>query len=274
MYLLIDQGNSRCKYVLTSSVQDFSAEVSGAWDDIGANKEQLKKQLHKFTDTKLAGVLVSSVSSHEQKAIFKEACEETLQLTPQFALSESAYRSHSSRTLVNRYATPEALGIDRWLGMIAVFERCRSDFVVIDAGTAITVDWVTAEGQHQGGHIVASKRLLQRTLLGDTGGIAWSAGHDKEVQGDLLGHNTSAAVALGADVMVEGYCRQLVKQIIKAYSHADRRDGLEFWVTGGDGECLLSVIEQEIKEHKKTYRAKYDSKLVFKGLNHWFSVNN
>lgn len=283
MYLLIDQGNSRCKYVLTKSVEPFKEETAGAWNSKASSADELKKHLEQFVSVGVKAVIISSVASLEAKKAFKQACEKTLAITPFFAESTSSYTAKGisptgncaqlSRTLVNTYAKPQALGVDRWLAMIAVFERCVTDFIVIDAGTAITADWVNAQGVHQGGHIVAGKKLLQQSLLGETGGIAWSASHDNQAEGDLFGQNTSAAVSLGADVMVEGYCRQLVRQIISAYKDADNRNDLEIWLTGGDGAEVLQWIEQELQLLNKPFKVTLEPKLVFLGLNHWFSVN-
>lgn len=284
MYLFIDQGNSRCKYVLTKSVDPFKEETVGAWDSKASSADALQKYLEQFADYGVKAVIISSVASLEDKEVFKQACEKTLTITPIFAVSTSSYTAkdswlignsaQASRTLINSYENPQALGVDRWLAMIAVFERCHTDFMVIDAGTAITADWVNAQGVHQGGHIVAGKGLLQQALLGETGGIAWSASHDNQAEGELFGQNTSAAVSMGADVMVEGYCRQLVRQLVSAYGNSDKDNTLEIWITGGDGADVAQGIKQELKLLNKPFKVILDRALVFKGLNHWFSVNN
>ena len=141
MYLFIDQGNSRCKYVLTKSVELFKEEAAGAWDSKASSADELKKHLEQFAGFGVKAVIISSVASLEAKKVFKQACEKTLVITPVFAESTSSYiakdsspignSAQSSRTLVNSYANPQALGVDRWLAMIAVFERCVTDFIVL-----------------------------------------------------------------------------------------------------------------------------------------------
>jgi type III pantothenate kinase len=54
----------------------------------------------------------------------------------------------------NAYREPERLGVDRWLALIAASELERGDVIVIDAGSAITLDLLRADGTHLGGAIL------------------------------------------------------------------------------------------------------------------------
>ena len=56
--------------------------------------------------------------------------------------------------VVNGYAQPQQLGVDRWLALLAAAELVDSDCMVIDAGSAITVDLLRADGRHLGGAIL------------------------------------------------------------------------------------------------------------------------
>lgn len=56
--------------------------------------------------------------------------------------------------VTNAYREPERLGVDRWLALIAASELVRGDVVVIDAGSAITLDLLRADGKHLGGAIL------------------------------------------------------------------------------------------------------------------------
>ena len=42
---------------------------------------------------------------------------------------------------MSSYAEPERMGVDRWLVMLAAHARNEGALCVIDAGTAVTVDW-------------------------------------------------------------------------------------------------------------------------------------
>lgn len=56
--------------------------------------------------------------------------------------------------VTNAYRQPERLGVDRWMALIAASELAAGDAVVIDAGSALTLDLMQADGQHLGGAIL------------------------------------------------------------------------------------------------------------------------
>ncbi|MCZ7599940.1 MAG: type III pantothenate kinase [Gammaproteobacteria bacterium] len=63
--------------------------------------------------------------------------------------------------LENRYANPAQLGVDRWLALIAARRLGGGPVVVVDCGTAITVDLVDGAGVFHGGMILPGRRLLE-----------------------------------------------------------------------------------------------------------------
>jgi len=77
-----------------------------------------------------------------------------------YIASQAKYKS-----LTNSYKQPESLGSDRWLAMIACYEYCRdSSFIVLDIGTAITIDVVDSIGSHQGGLIFPGLDKIRQTF--------------------------------------------------------------------------------------------------------------
>jgi len=74
--------------------------------------------------------------------------------------SQARYKS-----LKNIYNDPSLLGTDRWLGMISSYEMSQGKgFVLLDIGTAITIDAVNKEGVHQGGLIFPGLDKLRLTF--------------------------------------------------------------------------------------------------------------
>jgi len=74
-----------------------------------------------------------------------------------FVLSQKIYKS-----LTNAYNDPESLGCDRWLAMIACYEASRGkNFILLDIGTAITIDIVNNSGNHLGGLIFPGLKKLR-----------------------------------------------------------------------------------------------------------------
>ncbi|MDH3632433.1 MAG: type III pantothenate kinase [Gammaproteobacteria bacterium] len=56
--------------------------------------------------------------------------------------------------VTNGYREPERLGVDRWMALIAASELVGGDVVIIDAGSAMTLDLLRADGKHLGGAIL------------------------------------------------------------------------------------------------------------------------
>jgi type III pantothenate kinase len=66
--------------------------------------------------------------------------------------------------VTNTYLNPQQLGVDRWLGLIAARQRTRAPVLVVSAGTAMTVDALSAEGVFLGGVIVPGASLMRQSL--------------------------------------------------------------------------------------------------------------
>ncbi len=67
--------------------------------------------------------------------------------------------------LICGYTEPAQLGVDRWLAMLACWTRWKKAFVLVNAGTAMTLDLVFNTGKHGGGYIVAGLGLHRDALL-------------------------------------------------------------------------------------------------------------
>ena len=71
----------------------------------------------------------------------------------------------------NSYAKPAQLGCDRWAALLGAHARCPGAVVVVNAGTALTVDALTADGVFVGGIIVPGVELMRSALARDTAGL-------------------------------------------------------------------------------------------------------
>jgi len=86
--------------------------------------------------------------------------------------------------VVNRYEVPSQLGPDRWASLIAARRRAVAaneaiprGCVVVNAGTAVTIDALDGDGVFRGGLILPGIDLMLRTLADNTAGLRTSAGH-------------------------------------------------------------------------------------------------
>jgi type III pantothenate kinase len=148
--LLIDAGNSRIKWGLWHA---------NAWQGRGAvpvsEPEALRTVL---ADTAPSWVGVSCVAGDEIRtrltALFDEAGVEVFWL-------KSAATGHG---IINRYDRPETLGTDRYAALIACGRSGQAPCVVVSAGTAVTVDALTGDGEFLGGMILPGASLMRHAL--------------------------------------------------------------------------------------------------------------
>jgi len=76
-------------------------------------------------------------------------------LEARFGEAVTRCRSEAERLgLRNGYDQPERLGVDRWLALLGAAALVDGDCLVIDAGSAITVDLLRGDGRHLGGAIL------------------------------------------------------------------------------------------------------------------------
>lgn len=104
-----------------------------------------------------------------------------------------AHTSARVGDVVNAYAHPENHGVDRWMACLAAYTRGPGSVLVADAGTAITLDWVDARGQHGGGLIAPGLGAMRSTLRAHTQLRPEAA----IMHGDWLATDTDGAIASG-----------------------------------------------------------------------------
>ena len=99
----------------------------------------------------------------------------------------------------NAYREPTQLGTDRWAGLIAAWHLIGGAALVVNAGTAVTVDALTAQGVFRGGVILPGLALMASSLASGTAGLPRAQGAFAEFP-----DNTDDAIASGALLAVCG----------------------------------------------------------------------
>ncbi|WP_193987978.1 type III pantothenate kinase [Lelliottia steviae] len=152
-------------------------------------------------------------------------------------------------TLSCAYQQYQNLGIDRWLAVIAAFvEYPQQNCIIIDAGTATTIDVLNSEGTHLGGWILPGLDLMTTSLTQNTKRVF----DDAQIPfSPELGCNTPNGLKNGALVATLGAIEQ-AKQHISGAS-------VTLLFAGGYGKLLADSFSH----------SQFDSLLVFKGLNYW-----
>ncbi|HET9469698.1 MAG TPA: type III pantothenate kinase, partial [Usitatibacter sp.] len=95
--------------------------------------------------------------------------------------------------VVNGYRDPRQLGADRWAALVAAHAAGEGHKLVANAGTALTIDALAADGRFVGGLIVPGPSLMRRALSGGTARLPLGDGAFEEFP-----TSTAAAIASGA----------------------------------------------------------------------------
>jgi type III pantothenate kinase len=94
----------------------------------------------------------------------------------------------------NAYEEPSRLGSDRWAALIAAWHVMRRSCLVVNCGTATTIDALSDKGEFLGGLILPGITLMRQSLLRNTAKLA-------DVSGNLQDFPRNTADAIHGGVM-------------------------------------------------------------------------
>ena len=237
MYLLIDIGNTRIKWqhrddetILNSGsmmVEDFM--------DIDFSDFQLVKK-----------VLISNVN----QAVVLDKIKESISL---FDCPIIEAKSETNHILINDYEDSLSLGVDRWLTALGAWKKYKKPLLVINAGTAITIDWIDLDSQEKphfkGGMILPGVAISLAILNDSTNLIDTEIGTTK-----YPSVNTTDAVTTGIFTSIQGAVNLVCRKLPPT---------LPILLTGGDATLIYEQSDNEWKS-----RIKMEDDLVFEGLMH------
>lgn len=112
------------------------------------------------------------------------------------------------------YENPSEVGADRIVNSVAAFHKHRGPCVIVDLGTAITFDVVSASGRYLGGLICAGIGISIEALFAKTARLPMVEFKDPE---NLIGTNTVASIQAGlfygAIGMIDGILERLTEKL-------------------------------------------------------------
>ncbi len=255
--LLIDQGSSRIKWIGA-----LWTAMSGRWDlDVTSFGEGDAESLAAALDTgeimPPEAVLLTSVATPERAAVIEgvvadQTSAELVRLTSQ----------QETCGIVNGYRRFEKLGADRWMAIVGGAVHYGLPLVVMDLGTATTLDAVDETGCHLGGLIFPGPGSMVDALKSSTAldlsGASFAARARRPAgapQRDTLkaiegGIVTAQLGALGA--FVKWFRTRLETALA---------DGVKIVITGGAAGAILSADFGGSDE-----QVIHDPLLVFRGM--------
>jgi len=135
---------------------------------------------------------------------------------------------------------PEKVGIDRLLAARAALASAKcTPVIVVQAGTALTVDWVDHQGRFQGGSILPGAGLALQYLAAGTDQLPWLPADSIDGLPRLPGKNTEEAIAAGVHASLVGGVSYLVERYRKEIGGKAR---VPVVISGGDGRLVHAHI--------------------------------
>jgi type III pantothenate kinase len=138
-----------------------------------------------------------------------------------------------------RYPKPESIGPDRLANAVALAHMHGAPGIVIDFGTAVTFDVLSADKFYIGGVIAPGLRLMTDYLHERT---ALLPRVDLREPASAIGQSTEGAILAGAAI---GY-RGMVKGILEALKKELGGSDVRIVATGGDAEWIISGMGEDI----------------------------
>lgn len=181
----------------------------------------------RMADLPHASILIASVN---------DAVADRLKAMIEDQLSIETYRVGVDVPVpIGRQLDPETItGVDRLLNAAAAYDRIHQACVVIDAGTALTVDFIDGEGTFHGGAIAPGASMQLQALHEHTEGLP-ELRFRKPDEG-AFGRSTAQAMLHGVFHGIRGTVQRLVEQYAQRYGAFP-----QVIATGGDAEALFET---------------------------------
>ncbi len=228
MNLIIDFGNTLVKLAVFEQ-NSLKEVVAVANEEFDLFFEKINKKF-----SKIDAVIISSVTKNQFLDLnrLKTQYPNVVVLDHQTPLP-----------LLNKYATPETLGIDRIaLAAGAVLKYPNTNVLVIDAGTCITYDIITENGEYLGGAISPGIAIRYKALNDYTAKLPLLP---KTMPNDFIGDSTKTSIHSG---VINGVLEE-INGLVFSYRH--RFADLTVILTGGDTDFLSERLKSSIFANPK-----------------------
>ena len=219
MNLLIDAGNSRVKWGWHDG-RDWASIATVSLIEFAASSDHINP--FSVTHENPSRIVISNVAGEGAHQLL-------VNWTSIFDAEPLWVKGEAERCGVrSRYERPEQLGPYRWAALIAARALQPGPCLVVNAGTATTVDALSADGEFLGGLILPGIELMRFVLHEHTGRLPIQEGAFRD-----LPRNTLDAIETG--------CRHAQAGAVERMFRATGGNGLCL-VSGGGGESLMELL--------------------------------
>lgn len=225
MRLLVDLGNSRLKWVLNApgrwelgmalhQGEDMTRLLDDAWGALEAPQR----------------IVMTSVAAKELRQALDQWATRRWSLVPYVVQAQRAQLG-----VTNSYREPASLGADRWAALIGARALTQTPACIVDCGTAVTVDALSADGVFLGGAIFPGLRLLRQSLAQGAAALPLAFGDDTS----CLARATADGIAAGTMLGLLGAIERMLVEQQKVIG-----PGMQVFLTGGDAPLLAARLTQ------------------------------
>lgn len=242
MKLLIDVGNTCSKFVTCQNDKLSPINI------VESHKINLQWLETNFTSVEQC--LISNVSDDQLNEIFFTWCEKQ---NIHYHLIQSETEKFN---VVCAYEKPNTFGVDRWLGLLGAEKLFTNQAsLIVDLGTATTIDLLSSSGQHCGGWILPGIDLMFSSVVNNTNKVFATP---EQVEQINFANNTSEAVNQASWAATIGFISTAVTCAKNNYLAAE--EPLTLILTGGNAKQLSQLV---------TFEYELVENLVFVGMNRY-----
>lgn len=226
--LVLDAGNTRVKWGVTAG-DEWLAFGAAPKDDVAALVEAWRPWI--VPGVRAAGC---NVAGDAVGAALASA------LSMQGVSLRWLSSVESAGGVTNGYDEPRRLGADRWAALVGAWRACGSACLVVNAGTALTVDALDAGGRFLGGLIAPGVRTMLSSLARSTAGLADTPGHHR------------AFPTCTADAMTTGALDAAAGAVERARTRLEAHcgHGVPIVLSGGGGPALRPLLTGDVRHRE------------------------
>lgn len=242
LYLLFDVGNTRLKWAGVESTQNPSDRNKKLWAYSGSisskslQSAQLRAELSEYitkTVPKPDAIAFCCVAGTDAIENLKTLFPQWNDISWDQLLGSSPFQG--VRTL---YQDPNKLGADRWAAILGARVLSNANTLIVNTGTASTIDMLGGNGLHYGGWILPGLSLMQESLQSNTAQLPLAVRADTLDSQSGFGITTDDAITGGCDAAQIGAILRAT-QLAKEMHHPIER----IWLDGGNAKILAAQMK-------------------------------
>jgi len=267
LYLIFDVGNTRLKWAAVASTQQPADQQKKLWAYSGSiSSKSLASAEHR---AELADYISKTLPKPSLIGFTCVAGTEAIAnlklLFPQWSdvpwKQLSGDSTHDGiRTL---YQDPSKLGADRWAAIIGARALSKTTTLIINAGTATTIDLLGSNGVHYGGWILPGLGMMQKSLEDNTAQLPLAV-RANEHHG--FGTSTNNAIIGGCDAAQIGAIQHALEIAKEMHQPVEK-----IWLDGGNAKILATQLKQSGKLNSIAFEP--IEGLVLRGVWAWLVQN-